>query len=545
MDRCICPFMENNLWYTVRAGWKLIEHIDGVPGISDAEKTEMVAQVKCLMADAYYQVFRHYGGLPLLKTAFKGTESSYNVPRTSVEETVNFIVNLLNEGAKDLPWAYDPSYSVSANYDNAENDMGHWTRAGALALKCKVLLFAASPLFNNNEPYHGGNSEAEQQHLVWYGGYKKELWDQCYDACKTFFDELSSKGYYYLETVTTTSPTPGQYRAAYRHAYIDRDSREIIHSTRVTDTYISGNYFNKQRDRIGMPTYEYMTKFAWADGTPFDWEKAKNEDKLNEIFVKWSNPNATGKYDASTATLTRDPRLYETIIVNGVPRSLSSDGKLSGDPWETWVSGRDAGTNPEKQSNSYAFGFHSNKFYADASYSSKPQHWPALRLSDLMLVYAEAKMQSKNDYDGAIKLIDQVRARVGLRSLKDFYSSSELSDPDKLLDILLNERACELGLENSRFYDLIRYKKKEVFETPLHALVTYRLDNEGNVVKQRWYGNDKDANKPFPSSFKYDIVPIKTGKRYWWDNGFDSKWYLSAIKTTEIAKGYLIQNPGW
>lgn len=554
MERCLCPFIENNVWYTVRAGWKLIERIEGVPGLSDAEKKEMVAQAKCLMADGYYQVFRHYGGLPLVRQAYQGTESSYDVPRATVEETVNFIVNLLDEAAKDLPWGYDPSNTVSGNYDNAENDMGHWTRAGAMALKCKVLLFAASPLFNADKAYAGGNSEAEQQFLVWYGGYKQELWDKCYESCKAFFDELNTKGYYRLETAPSLDATIGQYRAAFRRAYFDRASKEVIHSTRVTNTYFSGNYFNKA-GRIGLPTFEYMEKFAWADGRPFDWDKAEADGELNEIFVKWANADVEAKYDVKNATLTRDPRLYETIRANGVPRSLSSDGTLSGEPYEVWVSGRDAGTNQETQGGQWGTGFSNNKFFADDTYSSTPAHWPALRLSDLMLTYAEAKLQSKNDYAGAIDLVDQVRARVGLGSLKEFYPMDVLSDSGQLLELILNERSCELGFEDSRFYDLVRYKRDDVFKKPLHVLMTYRLDKDGNIVKERWYGNDQNANKPFPSRFKYDIQLIRTGARVWWsskdDKGniieskFEPKWLLSAIKQTEIEKGYLIQNPGW
>lgn len=553
-NRCLCPFVENNVWYTVRAGLRLIERIDGVPGLGEIEKKEMVAQAKCLMADGYYQVFRHYGGLPLVKQVYAGTEDSYEVPRATVEETVNYMVQLLDEAAKDLPWGYDPSNTGSGNYDNAENDMGHWTRAGAMALKCKVLLFAASPLLNDDKAYAGGSSEAEQQLLVWYGGYKQELWDQCYKACQEFFDELGSKGYYHLETTSVSNPTAGHYRAAFRRAYLERTSKEVIHSTRVTNNYFPGNYFNNA-GRIGLPTFEYMEKFAWADGRPFDWDKAKADGELNEIFVKWANADVEAEYNAQNATLTRDPRFYETVRANGVPRSLSSDGVLSGEPYEIWISGRDAGTNQDSQSGQWGTGFSNNKFLADEAFKTTAAHWPALRLSDLMLTYAEAKLKSKNDYMGAIDLIDQVRARVGLKSLKEFYTSDVLSDPNQLTELLLNERACELGFEDSRFYDMVRYKQAEAFKKTLHILKTYRLDKDGNVVKERWYGNDQNAKKPFPSRFKYEIKPITTGARAWWptmdekgntvEGSFGPKWFMSAIPQAEIEKGYLIQNPGW
>lgn len=546
MDRNPVHFIDNNVWYTVRAGWKLMDNIGNVPGIGEAEKKEMVAQAKCLMAAGYYQLFRHYGGLPIIRQAFKGTEDSYNVPRATVEETVKFIVELLDEAVVDLPWGYDPSNTTSGNYDNAENDMGRWTRAGAMALKCKVLLFAASPLFNNNEPYAGGSTEAEQQHLVWYGSYKPELWDECYNACKAFFDELQSKGYYHMEVTSAANPTVGQYRIAYRSAYFQRDSKEILHSTRVTSTYFPGNYLNNA-GRFGLPTYEYMLKFPWSDGRPFDWEETKNTGKSGEIFVKWANAGITGDYNANSATLTRDPRIYETIRLNGVPRSLSNDGTMSNTPYEIWVSGYDAGTTQETQSGQWGTGFSNNKYYADATYSSTPAHWPTLRLSDLILTYAEAKLQAKNDYTGAIELIDQVRARVGLKGLIECHPDKNLlSNKNALLDLLLNERACELGVEDSRFLDMTRYKLKDAFTGTLHVLKTYRLDNGGNVIKERWYGTHQEAKMPFPSDFKYEIVPITSGARRWWEpDYFEPKWYLLPISRSEMTKGYLIQNPGW
>mgnify|MGYP001034460589 FL=1 len=555
-DRCAFDFIKNNVWGTTRAGWNLIEHIGSVPGIEEAEKKEMGAQAKCLIAAAYYNIFRHYGGLPIIRKTFTGTETSYDIPRATVEETVNFIVGLLDEAKGDLPWAFSSSNTVSGNYDNAENDMGRWTRAGAMALKCKVLLFAASPLFNDDVAYAGGASEAEMQRLVWYGSYRKELWDQCYTACQEFFNELRSKGFYNLEKPASANPTPGEYRYTFRHAYYYRDSKEILHSTRITNTNFKSNYFSSglsNAGRIGSPTWEFMCKFPWADGRPFDWNEAEREGKLNEIFVEWADPNA--KYDAKNAVLTRDPRMYESIQVNGVPRSLSANGQMSGDPWEGWINGAEAGTSPLKQTTSmWGSGFMNNKHMIDARKSVEkdnatkgiPIHWPYLRLSDLYLTYAEAMLQSKNDFDGAIEMVNEVRARVGLGDAVKCNPGQNLrTDKQALLNLILNERACELAFEDSRYFDLIRYKMKDVFEKPLHGLIIYRLGDDGKRDNDKWQGTDKEANIPFPSKFEYEITPITTNKRVWWTNGFDSKWYLSPIKQTEIEKGYLIQNPGW
>lgn len=153
--------------------WLLMEHIDDVPNLDANEKARMIAEAKCLIAVRYFDMFRHYGGLPLLYASFEGNESSYECPRATVEETVNYMIKMLDEAIDSgaLPWAYGPGADGSSTYT------GRWTKAGAMALKCKIWQFAASPLFNDNQGYAGGASEAEQQHLVWYGGYRQELWE--------------------------------------------------------------------------------------------------------------------------------------------------------------------------------------------------------------------------------------------------------------------------------------------------------------------------------------------------------------------------------
>ena len=306
-------YSDEQVWQVVRACWLLIENIDKTPGLGAEEKARMVAEAKCLIATRYFDLFRHYGGLPILEHSFMGNESSYECPRATVEETVNFMIRMLDEAidSNALPWAYD---GVNAN----SSETGRWTLAGAMALKCKIWQFAASPLFNDNQGYAGGSSEAEQQHLVWYGGYRAELWNNCLTACQEFFNELSSRGYYELRQSVNT--TPAGYRYAYRMGYIAQGSKEVIHSVRVQmgDAFNSSTYMWHSWADIGRnsytPTQEYVEMFPWADGTPFNWNETAAEGRLDEMFM-------TGTV-AEGVNLTRDPRLYESVRVNGLQKVL-------------------------------------------------------------------------------------------------------------------------------------------------------------------------------------------------------------------------------
>lgn len=534
----------DQVWEAVRACWLLLENIDNVPGLENAEKKRMTAEAKCLMAARYFDMFRFYGGLPLVTSSFAGTDSSYDLPRATVEETVNFIVKLLDEAAPDLPWAYEGADAVTLT--------GHWTQAGAMGLKCQVLQFAASPLFNDAQGYAGGTSEAETKLLVWYGGYKPKLWQQCKQACEEFFSAVATKGFYKLNTVTGAK-TPENYRQAYRMGYALLNSPEILHSVRVmgTDAFKSGTYSWHQWSENGRnsytPTQEYVEMFPWADGTPFDWGKAESEGKLDEMFLK-----GTFKGDdqsLSDLILTRDPRLYETVRVNGQPKVLDwTTAKMSGDPYELWVGGTDARQNSKSETGNYATGYDNMKYYIGTEYQRKDTQWVYLRLSDVILIYAEALLQADNNFSKAIEQVDLVRARVGLKGLVECNPDKNLlSDKDALLNEILRERVCEMGMENARYFDLVRYKLKERFELPLHGLLIYRLDENGKEIEKAWTDGDKKQGAKQPTHFKYVKFELsRPSSRMWWENGFDSKWFLAPFPQTEINKGYgLIQNPGW
>ncbi|MCD8167025.1 MAG: RagB/SusD family nutrient uptake outer membrane protein, partial [Bacteroides sp.] len=544
-------YHREQVWEVVRACWMLIENIDKVPDMDAAEKAYLVAQAKCLIAARYFDTFRHYGGIPLVTQTYTGIESSYEFPRATVEETVNFMIELLDEAiaSNALFWAYDGTQSKGSYY-NPASEIGRWTVAGAMALKCKIWQFAASPLFNDTRGFAGGSSEAERELLVWYGGYRAELWDNCLKACEDFFNAVKQNGYYQLNQATSTAPE--QYRQAYRMGYIKQDSKEVLHSVRVTgvdafnsSTYLWHSWSDNGRNSY-TPTQEYVEMFPWSDGTPFDWEKTASEGRLDEMFL--TGDVVEGQQSLANIVLTRDPRLYETVRVNGLPKMLGWDsGVMSGMPYELWVGGYDAGVASINETGNYATGYDNMKYYLGTEYQRQYTQWVSLRLSDIYLTYAEALLQAKNDHRSCIEQIDIVRARVGLSGLNECNPDKNLlSNEEALLEELLRERACELGMEDSRYFDLVRYKRADMLERPLHGLLIYRLDENGNRIESKWYEGDYGSGAMQPTRFDYEKFQLINRARYWWTYGFHSKWYLSPLPLSEINKDYgLIQNPGW
>ncbi len=518
-------YTKENCWEAIRAALLFVENVERVPDMEDAEKKRLAAEAKVIVASRYFDLFRHFGGLPLIKETYD-VQPSYELPRATVEETVNYMINLLDEAAAtpQLPW--------DLGTDDT-NWQGRFTKAAAMGLKCKILLFAASPLFNDNVPYcTEPPQDAVTNHQVWYGAYKPELWDQCLQACVDFFTELQSRGYYEL-TQATEAMAKG-YRDAYNKAYFTRENnKELLISTHISRfgkfnswdewQYIFVNSGNGTVITGGLtPTLEFMEMFPMSNGEPFQLNTA------TDLFYTDNDYNKP----------IRDPRLYETMLVNGT--------QFGDHAAELWIGGRDNINDTEKETGKYATGFGCYKFYKEGVNSLKDKYlqWPYLRLAEMYLIYAEALLKSKNDLPGAIEQVNKVRARVGLGDLAVCNPGKNLTtDADALLEEILRERACELGLEDVRLFDMTRYKREDLFRKQLHGLKIYRNDGGGNTP---WSGSTGNSSiYPKPTKFTHEAFPLVNPSRAWWSN-FSPKWYLSAFPPSEVNKKYgLTQNPGW
>lgn len=484
---------ESGMWGAVRHAWLFFENADRVPDMDIAEKSRLKAEAKMIIAIYYSHMLRHYGSLPIVDHSINPDDT--NLPkRATLQETVDFIIKLLNEAINcpDFPWQIGED--ELANWD------GRMTKAGAMALKARVLLFVASPLFNSDSPYYNG--EASTQLMTWFGKYEKERWKDAINACEAFFTALKTNGYYKLIQAGDNGTT--DVREAYTSAYYDRGNTETLIAVRRNILSASNNTQLDQSMRWGgyNPTKEYFDMFVMNDGSDFSWD--------NPIQAK--NP-----------FLNRDPRIYETFLLDGDRfngRTAQLTPSLSTDPinypkGSDWEAG-------QMNLLSLATGLACRKWGLDrnSEWKSRPIQWPLIRLAEIYLSYAEAL----NEYnDGptidAYNAVKIVRDRVQLPSFKAGM------DQRTFREALLRERACEFGYEEVRFFDLIRWKLYSVFEKPLTGLNVYKHKTTGEYLI-----------KPFELT-KYS--------RVWW-KGFEPRWCLSAFPSKEVNKGYgLVQNPGW
>jgi hypothetical protein len=480
-------------WDGIRISHIFMDNVDRVPDMDGSEKKRLIAEAKLIIATHYVEMFFHYGGVPYVNKAFDPNDE-LKADRLTVLQTVDTICSLIDEAILDLPFTLeDPSLWS-----------GRLTSAAAMGLKVKFLMMAASPLFNSDTPYMDG--EAAEKQLVWTGGYKRELWEKLKDACETLLTKLDNQTYYHM--VNTGNPG-----LDYRNGYLERTS-ETLYSTRTVYRWIAPT----RPDII-------RNQHWWADSSPLH-NYAKKFPMKNGMSIE----NPESGYDPENPYHDRDPRLYETLLVNG--------GKYQSRKMELYEGGRDRIT--------------LRNVFADAGYKlfkwklnlqTSEMHanqWPYFRIPDLYLIYAECLNELNNGpTPAAFDYVNKVRERVGVGPIENFIGKSREETTKKdFLNALLNERVLELGCENSRWFDMVRYKMEDVFTSKDIAMDIYLKVPKGSF----------DINKidfsEHSQYFEYVETELPDGFR--WQSDFSPKYYLDPLPFNEIQKGYgLIQNPGW
>ena len=539
-----------SIYETVRKCWQIIENVDRVPDMSDDEKSRLKGEAYTIMASRYFDAFRNFGGLCLAEKAYAVGEN-FTKGRATAMETVEFIDSLIVCAINEPGFIW--------NIDNADQAQwsGRLTRASARALRAKLWMHAASPLFNNKSPYMeyapGKTTEFTNIEHVWFGKEDPTLWNRCLKACEEFFQDNEANGNYYALIQPATQDEAG-YRMAYRNAYRyrnDANNHEKLFdahptqwfSSTGTDGVIENNGWGWGWQGIALdcirqggsnPTNELMECFGMQDGRNFPYEG---------IYGEGNNPDGIDMF------ANRDPRLYETLAV---PRSSFPAGEV-GDYWgnsymDVWQGGgMESHSDYANKPDDFLSGYRKFKWFLDYMPGKMDDKFVGIsyiRLAEMYLIYAEALAET-GDLKGALNQLHVVRSRVGLGRLEDMNPDLELtSNKENLINEILRERNCEIGAEcGDRLYDMVRRMREDLFTKKLHEIKIYPLDENGNRKKDNlaW-----DPSTPWPK-FEYEKVAIATSPRAWWREGFwTNKWYLDPVSRIEIQKGYgLTQNPGW
>lgn len=519
---------QEGAWTGIRRAWIFINNVDRVHDMTDEEKKVRKGEARMIIALQMHEMLRHFGGVPILDDyATPENEMTADYSRRTVRQCVDFIVNMCEQAAKELPWTV------------ADADNGRMTAAGALALKARVLQLAARPLFNASTPYlqaqeptaaNKASVKEDPGLMTWLGSYKQENWQAVADACEDFFKKNTENGDAYRMVMPQTNDAEG-YRQAFSTCYADRESPEIIiHTGRAIPTYSNTYhrfYFGLtdqgQAGRGyggGCVTLNFVDMFTAADGTPSDYRKWLSDHGHDGTV--YNNP-FTGK----------DPRLYETVLIAGDRYRTRCA--------ETWIDGLEHGSSANPKC---ATGFIIRKFLWDYNdeFLNKATNSAYIRLPELYLMYAEALNELGRSQE-ALSWLNKTRTRVGLpemtlpnaaklhsgQALPD-YPECSLKGDKYLREEILDERAREFCFEEVRWFDIAFWKREDLMRKILYGIQITRKS-----------GSFEDGNLVLTYS-----DPSKMDQGRIWQDKFSPKWFLSAFPSDEINKGYgLVQNPGW
>lgn len=407
-------------------------------------------EVRFLRAYFYFELIKRYGGVPVIT---RPVEIGDSFPRNTLDSCVNFIVKECDDIALGLPIKY-----------TEQENLGRATRGAVLALKSRVLLYAASDLFNSPEKW--ASDYANKDLISVKTINRKERWKRAADAAKDVID-LADAGY----------ALSNNYQGIFR-SYTDT---EIILARRDG----ASNDFEKANYPVGYdlgnsgntPSLNLLDDYEMLDGTAFDW----------------SNKNhAANPYKG------RDPRLAFTI--------LSNMTKFNGRPVECWTGGRDGkGVPRATKTGQYLLKYIDPELNLLEGRTSV-HTWILIRLAEVYLNYIEALNEYQPAHSDIKIYYDKIRRREGIKMpvLPDGL------DQDAVRQKIRHERRIELAFEDHRLWDARRWMiaadnemGKGVLNIPLRGL---EILNRGGVPSYRPIEIEKRNFEP-----KMYLYPIPQG----------------------------------
>lgn len=473
----------------------------------------------------YNQLLRFYGGVPLVKSSYSASATDFTIARSSYEDCVNFILSDLDQAASLL--------------SNKTMDKGRATADAALALKARVLTYAASALHDpaKLKTISTVSGYAHPELLGYTTSDHDGRWKKAQAAALAVIN-LGKYGYM-LNLSAPASPADGF--TNYQNSYLSRNGGEA--------EIIFARYFSNQKDEWGAwygrnnctNGYHGWTSSEPTQNLVDDYEALDGTGAAHDF--SWSNPT-----DAAAPYANRDPRFYASILYDGAPWKPRTPDGAGIDPYNeiqmgTYQTGSasspvtyfglDTRNGPLENWNGTRTGYAIRKFMdpnpaiVDQNTRSEVPS-PQIRFTEVVFNYIEACLEL-GDEATAKTWLNKIRFRSGMPAVTETGAA--------LVNRYRRERNKEMLFEEQRFYDARRWM---IAPTTL-----------GNKVRIMKITGTLKAGKTVPIyryntdnyNYTYTTQDIDPGveNRAWAD-----KVYFPPISRDEMNKNNkLVQNPGY
>ena len=514
----------NNLYANIQNVNRILANIDEVPSVNqDALKKQMTGEAYFIRAYEYSTLLMVYGGAVLKDTPYKLGEDYSTATRSTIKETLDFILKDIQSAIDNLP--------VSV-------EQGRANQAAAAALKSRVLLFCASTLTN------GGWTEQASNTLISFpAGSQTALLTQARDAAMDVMDG----NYGTFSLVGTTEEPPSPLTAADIQKYAETygaifNQKAAWNSETIWGIQfpLSGGNVNNANIWYGPngyhnwgnnnPTEPAVRRFEMADGSKFQWDKYNPGD----MEVRTATAEELAADPLRNPYNGREPRFYACVLYDGAPwqqrpsdaAGLEPENKVQtgyyfhnvGDA-TPWKSGLDTRQGLIEAWNGTKVGYYIKKLLDPSSagqYFRNTNTWVEFRYAEILMNYAEACIElGGTDLQKGIDAMNLVRRRAGL-------PSRVTTDQAVARQFVRDERNIEFFAEGHRFYDMRRWMIADQVIENVFATRVEHYDNGYTIWK--WNKEDKADERSFA----------------------DKKFYWVPLSRDEMNKApQLQQNPGY
>ena len=523
-----------------------LQELENARGISEQQRTEWSAEAKFLLAYYHFEVLRFYGPCPITDSYIpQDTPNANYNGRSHYDYVTEWIVNMLEDAIRSgLP-------------DTRTKDVSEWGRATtviAKALKARVLMYAAPPLWNGSFPYPEWQNKNFE--TPGYGKelvsktYSREKWVRAQKACEEAIDAALSNGndlyrneekyaeqnvpLPYIPGINTSTPEGEAFaKKVLLMRYVTQmrpseGNKETIWGLNATDdNYIAsiptrvlklngGNWYSGYS---GISPFLYTIEHFYT-------KNGKLPEKDETFYAKedWlKSAGISDREDIININIAREPRYYAWIAFNGGDFSSTL---CAGQPLKLELrNGEKQGYNPELFNRDHCVtGFLCQKYIqpnlnlsANNSWNLQHKPKPLIRMAELYLNLAECQAALGND--DALDNLNIIRERAGVPAL----TKEDISKDMTLMDWVRNERFIELWGEGHRYFDIRRW-----VEGPKYLAAGKR---EG-----------LNAEAKVNPTFEEYNQRVKVPQPYAWEN----RMYIAPVFYNEVYKNpQMVQSPGY
>ncbi len=550
----------------IRKASTFIDRVVECKEMTKEEIADMQGQARFIRAYAYWALLRTFGPVPLIPEEGLDVSLSYeelSLPRAKFDEIVDFIDKDLSLAARVLPRT------------RTVNNMGRPTKGAALALRARVLLFAASPMSNGNKDFYNVRNLDGTE--LYNQEYDESKWARAAAAAE---DVMNLQVYnLYVENPDPLDPyciTPPEH-PVYSHLDFPDGWQNVDPYTSYKSIF-DGSIRGSQNPeliftRTGVESGFSVQQFLNAESMPrtagggnrnavtqkmvdtYYMDNGMSIDEAGDYYLKegftttsndpemgvgapFIGPNVSKMYGR------REPRFYASIAFNGAIWECESSYEASKRNYQCWYYQDEFNGKEGYKTQLPITGIGLKKFtnkedsWAEGGYRTQKTE-PTMRYAEILLIHAEALNELtpgqtytiKNYMDEEVEIsrdpekmrnsIKPIRMRAGLPDFED----AVYNDQNNFRVAVKRERHIELFAENSfRYFDLRRWKDADVEEA--EPLMGCDIDiTMANDTRQAFY-------VPTPVSYIKKV--------------FLPKMYLFPFPTDELKRNVnLTQNPGW